>query len=204
MIREAPRIRSPANLMASPPADVTAASCRAAISAAPWAPDVNATDHCTKSRPACKSTSSSPEARSIALLTAARLRSIGANVIARECEYAIHMRHSPAWPRLASGGKAANMRSMRSRHSPISDNVCQMGANAAVSLAPISASPSGENAQSSAARTLSSSRLHRATSSRLNQALEPATTGETTSRKYSAWRRAAAGYSPFSVSFSNA
>ena len=112
------------------------------------------------------------------------------------------MRNSAAWPRSTSGSRVASMRSTRSRHSPISDNICQMGANATVSLAPISASPSGENAQSSAARTLSSSRAQRATSSRLNQALEPAAMGETRSRKYSAWRRTAPGYSPSSVSFS--
>ena len=49
----------------------------------------------------------------------------------------------------------ASARSTRARHSPISDSWTQSGTAAAVSATPTAGSPAPENAQSSAARTLS-------------------------------------------------
>ena len=51
--------------------------------------------------------------------------------------------------------RLASARSTRSRHSPSSDSCIHSGTVRMVSATPIDASPPGENAQSSAARTLS-------------------------------------------------
>jgi len=75
----------------------------------------------------------------------------------------------------------------------------------AVELTADSASPFGrERPVDARPGTLSSSRPQRATSSRLNQALEPAATGATRSWKLGIGAARRPGYSPFSVSSSNA
>jgi hypothetical protein len=106
-----------------------------------------------------------------------------------------------AGSRLACRPRLSSARFTRPPHSIISERCSHTGTNAAVSVTPIVASPFGENAQSSAARTLSSSRPQAARFS--SDGCKPVSRG-IKSRKNRAWRIAAALASPLAVSFSSA